>query len=110
QDNDPEPGDRRFKDVNGDGKVDNADRDFVGNPNPDFTFGLSNDLSYKGFSVSILMNGSYGNDIWHNYAIGSNLNGNTNQDAWVYRNRWKSPEEPGNGNIPKPIVGYSTLA
>ncbi len=109
QDNNPEPGDRRFKDVNGDGRVDNADRDFVGNPNPNFTFGLINDFSYKGFNVSVLINGSYGNDIWHNYAVGSNLNGNANQDAWVYRNRWKSPDQPGNGNIPKPIVGYSTL-
>jgi len=109
QDNNPEPGDRRFKDVNGDGKVDNADRDFVGDPNPNFTFGLINDFSYKGFNLSLLINGSYGNEIWHNYAVGTNLNGNANQDAWVYRNRWKSSEEPGNGNIPKPIVGYSTL-
>jgi TonB-linked SusC/RagA family outer membrane protein len=109
QDNNPRPGDRRFVDVNGDNRVDNADRDFVGNPNPDFTFGITNNFYYKGFTLDILMNGSYGNDIYYKYATGANMNGNLNQDA-VVKGRWQSPENPGAGNIPQVVYGFSTLA
>lgn len=109
QDNNPTPGDRRFVDVNGDGRVDNADRDFVGDPNPDFTFGISNDFSYKEFTLNILMNGVYGNDVYYKYATGANMNGNLNQDA-VVLGRWQSAENPGAGNIPQAVYGFSTLA
>lgn len=109
QDNQPKPGDRRFKDVNGDGKVDNNDRDFVGDPNPSYTFGATNTLSYKGFEVNILINGSYGNDIYYNTLFAaSNLNGNLNNNGLV-RNRWRSPDNPGTGNIPKALFGFPTL-
>lgn len=109
QDNNPEPGDRKFRDVNEDGVVDNKDEDFVGNPNPDFTFGFTNTFIFKGFDLNIIMNGSYGNDAYYNYAVGANLNGNLNQDG-VVRGRWHSANEPGTGNIPKAVFGYSTLA
>lgn len=109
QDNAPQPGDRRFKDVNGDGVVNNNDLDFVGDPNPDFTFGISNTFSFKRFDLSTLMNGSYGNDINYAYAVGANLNGNLNQDG-VVRGRWRSPENPGTGNIPKALFGFTNLA
>lgn len=109
QDNSPKPGDRRFKDVNSDGKVDNNDRTFVGNPNPDFTFGLTNTFSYKGFDLNVLLNGTYGNEIYYVSLALNNLNGNLNNSGDV-RNRWRSPENPGSGNIPKAIFGYSTLA
>lgn len=109
QDNSPKPGDRRFKDVNGDGKVDNNDLDFVGDPNPKFTFGFTNSFSFKGFDLNILLNGSYGNDIFYGGLIAaSNLNGNLNNNA-LARRRWRSPENPGAGNIPKAIFGFPTL-
>ncbi len=109
QDNNPKPGDRRFKDVNGDGKVDNNDRDFVGNPNPDFTFGITNTFSFKGFELNVLMSGSYGNDIYYNTLFAaSNLNGNINNNG-IVRNRWRSADNPGDGNIPKALFGFSTL-
>ena len=110
QDNNPYPGFRRFKDVNGDGRVDNSDQDFVGDPNPDFTYGITNTFSYKGFDLSVLINGSYGNDIFYNYVGGgANLNGNLNQDA-VVLGRWKSPEDPGSGNVPRAVYGFSSLS
>ena len=109
QDNQPKPGDRRFKDVNGDGKVDNNDRDFVGDPNPSFTFGATNTFSYKGFELNVLINGSYGNDIYYNTLFAaSNLNGNLNNNGLV-RDRWRSPDNPGTGNIPKALFGFPTL-
>ena len=59
------PGDIRFKDLNNDGVVDDNDRENIGNPNPDFTFGFNNHFSYKGIDLTITTNGSYGNDIYN---------------------------------------------
>lgn len=57
-------GDLRFKDLNEDGVIDERDRTVIGDPNPDFTFGVSNDFYYKNFDLSIFINGSYGNDVF----------------------------------------------
>jgi hypothetical protein len=108
QDFNSRPGDRKFKDVNGDGFVNNNDLDFVGDPNPRFNFGMTNTVSYKSFDLNVTANGTYGNDIYYNYAVGANLNGNLNQDA-VILNRWRSPENPGSGNIPRAVFGFGTL-
>lgn len=57
-------GDLRFKDINGDDIIDERDRTVIGDPNPDFIFGITNDFYYKSFDLSIFINGSYGNDIF----------------------------------------------
>ena len=54
-----------YKDVNGDGIVSASDRTYIGDPNPDFTFGMTNTFSWKGLNLSILLQGSYGNDIYN---------------------------------------------
>lgn len=59
-------GDMSFYDKSGDGKISfGEDRVIVGDPNPDFIFGLSNDFSYKNFDLSVYINGTYGNDIYN---------------------------------------------
>ncbi len=58
------PGDFKYKDVNGDGKIDASDRTMIGNPTPDFIYGLSFSLKYKGFDVGVDMNGVYGNEVY----------------------------------------------
>ena len=55
----------KYKDVNGDGKIDADDRTFIGNPNPDFTYGLNISFSYKNFDFSSFFFGSQGNDIFN---------------------------------------------
>ena len=55
-------GDFRFADINGDGKINNEDCTFIGNPEPKFTYGIGNTFSYKGFDLSVFFSGSYGND------------------------------------------------
>ncbi len=62
---DPETGDLIYKDVTGDGIVSAADRTYIGDPNPDFTFGLTNNFTWKGFTLNILLQGSVGNDIYN---------------------------------------------
>ena len=59
-----QPGDLRFEDVDKDGDLDGDDRDFIGNPHPDFTVGLNLGAQYKNFDVSLFFNGTVGNDVW----------------------------------------------
>ncbi|ADQ18673.1 TonB-dependent receptor plug [Leadbetterella byssophila DSM 17132] len=55
----------RYKDMNGDGKITPLDRTFLGNPNPDFTYGINLGAKYKAFDFSIFLYGVQGNDIWN---------------------------------------------
>jgi TonB-linked SusC/RagA family outer membrane protein len=56
----------RYADVNGDGRITDADRTFLGNPNPKFSSGLNLGVNYKNFDFSIFLYGVYGNKIWNN--------------------------------------------
>jgi len=59
------PGDIRFVDMNGDGKIDGNDRSFVGSPHPDLTAGLTLGFNYKNFDFSAFFSGSFGNDVYN---------------------------------------------
>ena len=56
-------GDYMFEDINGDGVINEEDRTYIGNPEPDFTFGFGNTFSYKGFDLSVYLSGSVGNEV-----------------------------------------------
>ena len=62
-----QPGDIRFVDVNGDGKIDGNDRTKIGDPFPDFTMGWGLSLTYKGFDFNTYLYASVGNDIYRAY-------------------------------------------
>ncbi len=74
----------KYRDVNGDQKIDDADRTFIGSPHPKFTSGLNLDLGYKNFTFSTFFYASYGNKLvnvvkrWIDY---SQFNGNRSKDA-----------------------------
>ncbi len=57
------PGDLIFVDMNQDGVIDMKDRTMIGDPNPDMNIGLSINLGYKGFDLSVTANGVFGNQI-----------------------------------------------
>lgn len=59
------PGDVRFVDVNRDGKIDADDRTMIGNPTPDWTYGINANFEYKQFDLSFLFIGAYGHDIFN---------------------------------------------
>lgn len=83
------PGLWRFEDVNGDGIINQEDRQQIGNPNPDFFFGWNNQFRIGNFDVSMFVQGSVGNDILNlNKAfVGSGWTGaNSTQD--YFNNRW----------------------
>ncbi len=58
-------GDIKYKDLNGDGVIDEKDRTNIGSPMPKFTFGWTNTFTYKEFDLSIFLNGSYGNKVYN---------------------------------------------
>lgn len=58
-----QPGDFRFKDLDGDGQLTDKDRTIIGDPTPDFSYGLNVRFEYTGFDLSLLFTGKYGNDM-----------------------------------------------
>jgi TonB-linked SusC/RagA family outer membrane protein len=60
-----EPGFFRYEDVDGDNAITPDDRKSIGNPNPDFTYGLNLVLGYKGLELAAFFYGSYGNEIFN---------------------------------------------
>jgi TonB-linked SusC/RagA family outer membrane protein len=95
------PGDVKFADVNGDGKFNADDRTLIGNNQPDFIYGMTNTLSFKGIDLGITVQGIQGGQILNlSRRFIENLEGNQNQLSTVL-DRWKSPQEPGNGIVPR---------
>jgi TonB-linked SusC/RagA family outer membrane protein len=98
------PGDIKYEDYNGDGKIDAKDIQYLGNPFPKFSFGMQNSFSYKRLQVSVSLQGTVGGKI---------LNG---VDRYVYNfygkvnarenalNRWTSAENPGDGWTPRVVL------
>lgn len=88
---DPETGDLMYRDMNEDGRISATDQTYIGDPNPLFTYGLTNSFSYKGFRLNIFIQGSQGNDIF-NASKGDTqgMHDLKNQSVEVLR-RWRTP-------------------
>ncbi|WP_207512552.1 SusC/RagA family TonB-linked outer membrane protein [Longitalea luteola] len=100
----------KMKDVTPDKVINESDRTFIGNPNPDFLFGTSHQLSYKNFDLSITVAGSYGGKILNpsKWAYLTNLDGARGLLAAV-KDRWRSPENPGSGVYPRTKTGTTAI-
>jgi hypothetical protein len=99
-------GDRKYRDINGDGKVDANDRTILGTAQPKFTWGFNNTLSYKNFDLSFFFQGSQGNKManFNSFSL-LNFTGQNNVLADAALNRW-TPENPGN-KYPRAFAGGS---
>lgn len=88
---DPSTGDIVFADTNFDGEITTDDRTKVGDPNPKFIGGFTNSFTYRGFDLSVFLQFSYGNDVFHGSRLFlESLQGGDNQLASVTR-RWRQP-------------------
>ncbi|MDR6197329.1 TonB-dependent receptor [Siphonobacter sp. SORGH_AS_0500] len=95
------PGDIKYEDINGDGRINASDLTYLGNPLPKFIYGLTNTLTWKGFDLNVILQGSQGNKIWAQWLrSGYFFNGNANTITDV-ANRWRSASDPGNGWQPR---------
>lgn len=97
-----------YIDINGDGEITDEDRTVIGNPYPDFTYGLTSNLSYKNFDFSFLIQGVQGNDIFNANLInhGNGFLRGRNQIDDVL-DHW-SPDNP-DPNAKFPIISSNTL-
>ena len=97
------PGDRRFKDINGDGKVDANDRTNIGDPWPDFDYGFAADASWKGFDINMSFYGTSGKELYDSQGVYlETMQGEWNNKTTVL-NRWKGP---GTSNtLPRAVRG-----
>jgi TonB-dependent starch-binding outer membrane protein SusC len=106
--NTEQPGDFKFQDINGDGIITEADKQIVGHPNPDYTYGITNTFRYKGFDLSFLIQGQTGGSIYSQLgrAISRPGQGRSDNHPESFVNRWYSESNPGDGRFSK---AYSTF-
>jgi TonB-linked SusC/RagA family outer membrane protein len=71
-------GDVKYKDINGDGKIDQNDMTIIGNPWPKISGGITNTFYYKGFDLSMLITGVYGDQIYNYIAADASNPNNIN--------------------------------
>ncbi|MGQ1948477.1 SusC/RagA family TonB-linked outer membrane protein [Geofilum sp. OHC36d9] len=88
---DPETGELMYRDTNNDKLVSSSDRTYIGDPNPDFTFGLTNTFTYKNLSLNIFLQGSYGNDIFNASRIETEGMYDAKNQSRNVLNRWRIP-------------------
>ncbi|MCV9927717.1 TonB-dependent receptor [Flavobacterium sp. LS1R49] len=91
-----QPGDVRFVDLNGDGVIDAKDKTKIGNPNPDYNYGVSFEVTYKAFDVSVYTYGVAGVD--NVFGVRSNERGFSNYTTAIL-DRWTT--EGSSNKIPR---------
>lgn len=96
-------GDVKYRDVNGDGVINENDRHIIGGPTPDYYWGFTNTFSYKNFDLSVFFQGQKGG---YSYALLGRAIDRTGMGTTVnvmgnWANRWRSDEDPGDGKTPR---------
>ena len=98
-------GEVKYKDFDGQAGITNADRQIVGDTNPDFTFGMTHNFSYKNFSLSFFLQGCVGGDIFNANLMEVTMSGIGNIPQECYDTRW-TPENRDVAKWPKAYAGY----
>jgi TonB-linked SusC/RagA family outer membrane protein len=93
----PKPGVIKYKDINGDGVVDDLDRTSIGNANPTFFGGFNNQFTYKNFDLSVFINFQYGNKVLNANKLEFTSGYTTNSNMLSIMNqRWRNVDNEGN--------------
>lgn len=100
------PGGLKLVDINGDNKIDADDRTVIGNPYPDFNWGISNNFTFHSFDLSFLFQGVQGGSLINGDA---NYNETKRYNKNYNKNRWVSPMFPGDGMTPYSTVGFNWM-
>jgi hypothetical protein len=100
------PGGLKLVDVNGDNVLDNKDRVVIGNPYPEFNYGMTNTINYKAFDFSFTIQGVKGGNVINGDA---NYNESRRYITAFNENRWISPGFPGDGKTPYSTIGFNWM-
>lgn len=103
-----EKGKIKYKDMDSDGSITIKDKTYIGDPNPDFIYGINSNMSYKNFDLSIFVQGVSGNDLFNASGMSSTIDYGfgLNMPKEVYENHWS----PTNPNAKYPIISNSVNA
>jgi TonB-dependent starch-binding outer membrane protein SusC len=99
-------GDIKFVDVDGDKKLTEADRTYLGSPIPQFFYGISLGADYKLFDLSIVLQGVGNYTVYNGPRAGLESMNNSNNQSTAVLNRW-TPTNKSN-TIPRANSGYNT--
>lgn len=96
-------GDPKYFDANNDGVIDANDRVIVGHPNPNYTYGITNNFKWKNFDLSVLVQGQSGGSIYSLFGRSINRTGTgiTDNVLATWDDRWRSASDPGAGLVGK---------
>lgn len=89
------PGDFKYVDQNNDGKINVEDQEIIGHALPDFTWGLTNNFSYKSFTLDIFLQGSQGNQLLNSNRFELESGNGLSNASTKLLDRW-TPENPSN--------------
>ncbi|MCR4032293.1 MULTISPECIES: SusC/RagA family TonB-linked outer membrane protein [Flavobacterium] len=96
-----EKGDVIYKDVNNDGVIDQNDLKVIGNPNPKFTYGFTNNFKYKNVDLSIFVQGTAGNKLMNLTRMSGTMNSFLGTNYLTEAADFYSASNPG-GSLPRP--------
>lgn len=99
-------GEIKYRDLNHDGKITDSDRTIIGDTNPDFTYGITNNISWKDLSLTFMFQGSKGNDIFNGNLQDITLGNIGNITCDAYNSRWTA-DNYENAKWPKASSGYN---
>lgn len=100
-----QPGVFMYKDISGDGQITADDRQVIGNPHPDFTYGININLEYKNWDMTMFFQGSQGNDLINyvnRWIMFNNFSGNRGKDR-LYES-WTAERYANGDKISQPIA------
>lgn len=103
---DPTTGKEVYEDLNHDKVITTDDRKITGNPNPDFTVGLTNTLGYKGFDFSFFLHGVFGNDVYNGTWMYIQAPTDLDQQTTAVLRAWKNPGDVT--DIPRISDGFKS--
>jgi hypothetical protein len=88
------------------------DRVIVGHPTPDYVWGITNNFRFKGFDLTVLTQGQWGGSIYSllGRAIGRTGQGFVDNPLGFFRDRWRSPDDPGAGKVGKAYSTFGQIA
>ncbi|WP_116104961.1 SusC/RagA family TonB-linked outer membrane protein [Lewinella sp. IMCC34191] len=106
-----EEGDPRYVDADGDGVITPDDRVLSGHPNPDYVWGVTNTFRWKGFDLSVLVQGQWGGKIYSTFGRGLDRTGMgfVENTLGLHRDRWRSAEDPGAGERGKAYSSFGRI-
>jgi TonB-linked SusC/RagA family outer membrane protein len=100
-------GEVKYRDINKDDAITAADQTVIGDANPDYTFGLTNNFTFKGFSLGFFFQGVVGNELFNGNLANIDIANVANIPEFVYNSRWVDGADNTNAKWPKAIRSYT---